>query len=354
MRTITYSEAVHEAIDYVLSNYSDTVLIGEGVPDPKGVFGTTSGLRKKYGPERVLDMPLAENGMTGICIGAALNGLRPIMVHQRIDFSLLALDQIANNAAKWHYMFDGQASVPLVIRLIVGRGWGQGPQHSQSLHHIFAQIPGLKVVAPVTAQDAKGMLIAAVADDNPVIFVEHRWLHDVLGQVSETSDERPLCGAEILRIGEHITIVAISQMVIEALRAAEALKQVGVEAEVIDIRVLNPLDVDTVVKSVRKTGLLLVVDTACMQASLGHVIISLALGACFSELRQAPRLIANPDCPVPTSHFLAAFYYSEAYDIGLAALELLAFPKQAHAEIQRLLTRCQPTDIPNRNFLGPF
>jgi pyruvate dehydrogenase E1 component beta subunit len=147
------------------------IVIGEGVPDPKAMFGTTAGLRERFGGERVFDMPLSENGATGFCIGAALSGMRPVMVHQRIDFALLAMDQLVNNAAKWHYMFNGKASVPLVVRVIVGRGWGQGPQHSQSLQGLFAQIPGLRVVMPTTAHDAKGMLMAAIADKGGRIMV---------------------------------------------------------------------------------------------------------------------------------------------------------------------------------------
>ena len=179
VRELTYAQAIQEGLHQSMEADARVILVGEGVPDPKAIFATTAGLRDRFGSARVFDMPLSENGMTGICIGAALSGLRPVMVHQRIDFALLAMDQLVNNAAKWHYMFDGLANVPLVIRVIIGRGWGQGPQHSQSLQALFAHIPGFKVVLPATAYDAKGMLISAIEDNNPVIFIEHRWLHNI-------------------------------------------------------------------------------------------------------------------------------------------------------------------------------
>src|ERR1700722_14260768 len=183
MPNLTLSQAILQATDQLMQIDSSVYVMGLGVPDPKGIFGTTTGLEKKYGSDRVLDMPTSENGMTGIAIGSALLGLRPIMTHQRVDFFLLALDQLINNAAKWHYMFGGQMNVPLVIRLIIGRGWGQGPQHSQSLQSIFSHIPGLKVVMPSNPYDAKGLLLSAIDDENPVVYLEHRWLHGIFGEV---------------------------------------------------------------------------------------------------------------------------------------------------------------------------
>src|SRR5579883_291096 len=184
-RELKYYQAIHEATDLCMEKDPSVYVIGLGATDPKGIFGTTSGLEAKYGSARVMDMPCAENGMTGVAIGSALVGMRPILLHQRIDFAVLAMEQIVNQAAKWHYMFGGRKSVPLVVRLLVGRGWGQGPQHSQSLQAWFAHVPGLRVVLPSTPQDAKGLLISAVEDDNPVIFIEHRWLHNIAGPVPE-------------------------------------------------------------------------------------------------------------------------------------------------------------------------
>ncbi|NDB95513.1 MAG: hypothetical protein EBZ78_05070 [Verrucomicrobia bacterium] len=192
-RQLTFAEAIREATEIALREDPRVVLVGLGVPDPKGIFGTTGGLREVFGKERILDAPIAENGLTGMVIGGALAGLRPILTHQRVDFALLSLEQIINQAAKWNYMFDGRGgTVPIVIRMIIGRGWGQGPQHAQSLHSLFAHIPGLRVVAPSTPQEAKGVLLSAVRDPNPVIFLEHRWLHGLKGPVAQGSAGLPL------------------------------------------------------------------------------------------------------------------------------------------------------------------
>ena len=259
-REIKFDQAINEAIDQCMAEDPAVYIMGLGVPDPKGIFGSTLGLQQKYGSARVMDMPTSENGMTGVAIGSALVGMRPIMAHQRIDFALLAVEQIVNQAAKWHYMFGGQMNVPLVIRMIIGRGWGQGPQHSQSLHAWFAHVPGLKVVMPTTPYDAKGLLIASVEDNNPVIFIEHRWLYNIVGHVPEEVYRVPLGRARVARQGKDLTIAAISYMVLEALRAADMLAADGIHAEVIDIRSLKPLDDELILKSVRKTGHLIVVE----------------------------------------------------------------------------------------------
>src|SRR5438067_7048463 len=205
-------------------------------------------------------MPVAENAITGMALGAALQGMRPVMTHIRLEFAMLAIDQIVNQAAKWHYMFGGQAKVPLVIRMVVGRGWGQGPQHSQSLQSWFAHIPGLKVVVPATPHDAKGLLIAAVEDDDPVIYIEHRWLHEEDGEVPDGYYEVPIGKAAVVRAGNDVTVAAVGPYVGEALKAAGALAGEGVSAEVLDLRTLRPLDSETLLASVRRTGRLVVAD----------------------------------------------------------------------------------------------
>ena len=240
-RQLKFSEAILEATDQKMAQDSNVYIMGLGVPDPKGIFGTTSGLSAKYGSDRVMDMPTSENAMTGIAIGTAILGMRPIMTHQRVDFFLLALDQLINNAAKWHYMFGNQMKVPLVIRLIIGRGWGQGPQHSQSLHSFFAHIPRLKVVMPATPYDAKGLHISAIEDDNPVIYLEHRWLHGIFGEVPLEPYTVPIGEAKIVQGGKDITIVAASHMVLEAYRAAKWLQEDGINVEIIDLRSIQPL-----------------------------------------------------------------------------------------------------------------
>jgi pyruvate dehydrogenase E1 component beta subunit len=256
---MTYAEAINDALHVAMRIDPSVICYGLGVTDPKAVFGTTANLVRDFGPERVFDMPTAENAMTGIAIGAAMSGIRPVMTHQRLDFFLLALDQLVNAAAKWHYMFGGQNSIPITIRLILGRGWGQGPTHSQNLQAWFAHIPGLKVVMPSTPQDAKSLLLASIFDPNPVVFLEHRWLHNAVGNVPEGDVREPLGRARIARFGKDVTIVAMSYMTVEALHAAEFLAKHGIECEVVDLATIKPLDWDTVFESVSRTSPMLAI-----------------------------------------------------------------------------------------------
>lgn len=356
-KEITFSEAILEGLDQAMERDRRVVLVGEGVPDPKAIFGTTSGLRQKYGNRRIFDMPLSENGMTGICIGAALSGMRPVMVHQRIDFALLAMDQLVNNAAKWHYMFDGKVSVPLVVRMIIGRGWGQGPQHSQSLHAMFAQVPGLKVVMPTTACDAKGMLIAAIEDENPVLFIEHRWLHHIKDTVPEDYYRVSLDHAGVLREGSDLTVAAFSYMTVEALIAAKLLMTfMGISLEVLDMRSVRPLDIEAVVMSVQKTGKLIVVDTSSKTGSIAGELISQVVEKAFEALKCHPVRIASPDYPTPTSHFMAESYYPDSKTIVDEVLKLLGFAlgTEVYQKMTASIRLNGRHDSPNRDFSGPF
>ena len=351
-RKITFAEAIREGTDQCMGNDSSVYIMGLGVPDPKGIFGTTTGLREKYGEKRVLDMPVSENGMTGIAIGSALTGMRPIMTHQRIDFMLLALDQIINNAAKWHYMFGGQMSVPLVVRLLVGQGWGQGPQHSQSLQAIFAHIPGLKVVMPFSPYDAKGLLVSAVEDNNPIVFIEHRWLHPLLGEVPKKVYNTPIGEARVVKKGKDITIVSSSHMTLEVLKAAECLKNENIDVEVIDLRSLKPLDENTIIESVIKTGHLIVVDGAWRFMSISAEIIAIIAEKIFTSLRQPPCRITFPDLPTPTSSALSSQYYPRAINIINKVTDLLHLPKKSEGEWG--IAPTGPLDVPDKSFTGPF
>ncbi len=354
-RELTYSQAILEGLRQSMEQDSSVIVIGEGVPDPKSIFGTTAGLLEQFGPKRVFDMPLAENGMTGVCIGAALDGWRPVMIHQRIDFSLLALDQIINNAAKWHYMFDGAASVPLVIRVLIGRGWGQGPQHSQSLQALFAHIPGLKVVMPATARDAKGLLIAAIKDNNPVIFIEHRWLHHIRDEVPPNFYSIPLEQARVVRTGNEVTVVACSYMLIEVLRAAQLLADNGINVEVIDLRSVRPMDINTIIDSVNKTKHLIVADTGWLTGGVTAEIVAQVVERAFKILQRPPVRIASPDHPAPTSHFMADDYYPEAETIAGSIIQLLDKSEVVDlAAIMTTLRRPEPRDVPYQDFHGPF
>jgi pyruvate dehydrogenase E1 component beta subunit len=350
-RVIKFSQAINEALDQAMASDKRIICYGLGVPDPKGVFGTTAGLQKKYGRERVFDMPTSENAMLGIGIGAAITGLRPVMCHQRADFFLLAMDQLVNSAAKWHYMFNGQASVPLTIRLIVGRGWGQGPTHSQSMQAWYAHIPGLKVVMPTTPADAKGLLLSAIFDDNPVIFIEHRWLHNTEGDVPRSFTRTPLGKANLLRRGKDITIIGMSYMTIEALHAADFLAQHDISCEVLDLRTINPVDWQTVFGSVSKTGRLMVVDSEWCNVSVSSEIIARVAMKAGIKLKAAPRRLGLPDLPTPASCALTEKYYPRAEDIVQSAAEILHRKIDASALIRQ---RSTPHDVPGAWFKGPF
>jgi len=351
-REITYAQAILEATDQCLADDPSVYIMGLGVTDPKGVFGTTVGLEKKHGSRRVMDMPVAENGMTGVAIGSALVGMRPIMTHQRVDFMLLALDQIINNAAKWHYMFGGKKNIPLVIRLIIGKGWGQGPQHSQSLQALFAHIAGLKVVMPATAYDAKGLMVAAVKDDNPVIFIEHRWLHNVFGPVPEEMYQVEIGRARNIREGKDLTIVTSSNMTLEALKAADHLAKGNIEAEIVDLRTIKPLDKKAILDSVRKTGRLLVVDGAWKSFGVSAEVVATVAEDAASLLKANPQRVAFPDVPTPTSRALANRYYPRTIDIMNAARRIFGLVEISEEEAG--IRQDIPLDVPDASFTGPF
>lgn len=355
-REITFAKSINEATDQIMAKREEVYLIGLGSPDPKGIFGTTSGLQEKYGKERVMDMPVSENAMMGIIIGSAILGMRPIYTHQRADFFFLALDQLINNGSKWHYMFGAQASVPIVIRLIIGRGWGQGPQHSQSLHSVLAHFPGLKVLMPSSAYDAKGLLIAAVEDSNPVVFIEHRWLHNIKGNVPKEIYSIPIGKANILKEGKDVTIVASSHMSLEAWRAIEFLNEFNVSAEIIDLRSIVPLDKVTIFDSVKKTGRLLVLDNDWKFCGIAGEIIATVCENCFDNLKTSPRRLTYPDRLIPTSWSLSNFYYPIVEDIVAETLDLLGKENEAKIFKDKSYQKkvSMPLDVPDSSFTGPF
>lgn len=322
LRCLTVREALHEAQRQLMETDESVFLIGEGVDDAGGVFGTTLGLWERFGRERVIDIPIAENGLTGVAVGAAAAGMRPIFVHMRMDFLPMCMDQIVNHAAKWHYMTGGRVSVPLVIRSIIGRGWGSAAQHTQALHGLFLHVPGLKVVAPSTPYDAKGLLIAAVRDENPVMFVEHRWTYDYVGYVPEEMYAVPLGEAVMRRTGGDVTVVAISQMVYEAIKAARTLETDGIDVEIIDPRTLNPLDEGLILASVKKTGRLVIADVACKTGGSGAEIACRVAEAGLEYLKAPVRRVNFADAPTPCSPVLEEAYYPGAEDIVAAVREL--------------------------------
>lgn len=351
MAIMTFAEAINDALHEAMDIDSDVICYGLGVPDPKGVFGTTLGLQEKFGSERVFDMPTSENAMTGIGIGAALYGLRPVMTHQRLDFALLSMDQLVNNAAKWRFMFGGQRGVSITVRMILGRGWGQGPTHSQNLQAWFAHVPGLKVVMPATAEDAKGLLLSSIFDSDPVIFLEHRWLHNLLGDVPEGDSRIPLGKARRMREGDDITVVGISYMSIEALHAVDHLATQGIHCDLLDMRTVRPLDMDTIEESVKRTGRLLVLDSGNLTGSISGEIVATVTANCWGSLKNAPQRMAMPDCPEATSPALTESYHVRAEHIGEKIGEMLGREIEFVSLFHK---RKHPHDVPGDWFSGPF
>jgi pyruvate dehydrogenase E1 component beta subunit len=352
-RQLKFFEAVREGIDLAMAEDERVYLMGLGVPDPIGVFGTTLNLHEKYGSSRVYDMPIAENAMTGVALGSCLVGMRPVMTHMRLEFAMPAIDQICNQAAKWHYMFGGRSRVPLTMRMIIGRGWGQGPQHSQSLHAWFAHVPGLKVVAPSSPYDAKGLLIASIEDDNPVIFLEHRWLYQIHGPVPEGRYTVPLGKARRVREGKDVTIVGLSYTTLDAVKAAAMLAADGIEAEVIDLRTLSPRDDDMVLESVRKTGRLIVADQGALTCGYGGDVVAKVVETSFGDLKAAPVRISLPDVPTPTTRALSNYFYPQPQHLVAAARRSLGLPYDADP-LSKVDPADKSLDVPDRSFTGPF
>lgn len=349
-REIYGHQAVHEALDLSLGKHKNVILMGQGVPDGTQTYGTTAGLSDKY-RDRVYEMPLSEAAMTGIMMGASLTGLRPVMTFARFEFALLAMDQIVNQAAKWSYMFNGVAHVPLTMRLIIGRGWGQGAQHSQSLHSWFAHIPGLKVVMPSTPRDLKGLLIASIEDPNPVIFIEHRWLHYNFGPVPEGYYKTEIGKSDFLSRGNKATIVASSYMSFEALKACQNLSKEGIEVDLIDLKTISPLDDTLILESVSRTGRLIVCDQSHFTGNFAGEIISRVSEKRLNALKAPPIRITYPDVPSPTTKGLANFYFPTVQHIENAVKKSLGISVD---EPFNFVSGQDLIDIPDKSFKGPF
>ncbi len=351
-RVITYAEAICEAMDQMMASDPSVYIMGEGIDEPRGIFGTSIGLRKKYGAQRVLEMPVAENGLTGVAIGSAIVGMRPVMVHQRIDFSLYALDQVINNAAKWYSMFGGQSTAPIVIRMILGQGWGQGNQHSQNLQNLYAHVPGLKVVAPSNAHDAKGLMVSAIRDNNPVIFLEHRWLHSTTSVVPEELYEVPIGKTRIAKDGKDVTIVTWSYWMVEALKAVEFLEKEGIDAEVIDLMSLSPLDFEPIKRSLQKTKRLLIVDGSWKHGGYSAELVARTIDDSDIVLEQKPKRITFPDFYTPSTPALAKYYYPTVTNIFSEAAALTG-RSVSTSEVEAYEATRDP-DVPDKSFTGPF
>ena len=322
-RKLTYGQAIREGLYQALEADSMVFAIGQGLWSPWYVGNSMQDLDKSFGKDRIIDSPVSENGITGIAIGAALGGMRPIVIHPRMDFMLLAIDQIVNEAANWHYIFGGESNVPIVIRSIINRGGEQGAQHSQALYSWFMHIPGLKVVAPSTAYDAKGLMLASIADNNPVIYVDDRWLYDHSAVVPQEPYEIPIGKANIDFQGSDVTLVGISYMAQEAREAAQVLRKDSISVEVIDLRSLSPLDTTTILQSVKKTGRLIIADGAWATCGASAEIAAVVAQQGFQYLKSPIERITLPECPAPTSKSLEDVYYPDKADIVSAIRNLL-------------------------------
>lgn len=312
---MTYSLAINEALHQTMERDESVILIGQGVKSPWYVGNTAQGLIKKFGERRVIDTPVSENAMTGAAVGASLAGMRAIVVHPRMDFMLYAFDPIVNEAANWHYMNGGRIPVPAVFWGVINRGGEQAAQHSQALHAMFAHAPGLKVVMPATAYDAKGLMAAAIEDDNPVVFVDDRWLYNTEDDVPEELYAVPIGKGIVRREGKDVSLIAASYMVGEALKAASVLERSGMEAEVVDLRTAKPLDVALILKSVEKTGRAVIADPGWKTCGLAAEVCAIIAENIPSVLKSPVRRVALPDIPAPASRSLEKEYFIDANTI---------------------------------------
>ena len=323
MRKLSYSLAINEALHQMMDSDPSVFLIGQGVKSPWYVGNTAKGLLEKFGPERVIDTPVSENAITGTAVGAALVGMRAVVVHPRVDFMMYAMDPVINEAANWHYMFGGKSSVPVVIWGIINRGGEQAAQHSQSLHALFAHVPGLKVVMPSTPYDAKGLMIAAIRDENPVVYMDDRWLYSVEGEVPEEIYSVAIGKGIVRRKGRDVTVAAISYMAAESMKASEELEKEGIDAEVIDLRSVKPLDEALLFGSVKKTGRLVVTDGGWKTCGMAGEV-SARVSENILECLKAPILrVTLPDAPAPASRALEKAYYPDSKTIADAVKAIL-------------------------------
>jgi len=324
VRRISYAEAINEALHQIIAKDTRVFLIGQGVTSPWYVGSTTMGLIDRFGPKRIVDTPTSENGITGVALGSALAGMHPILCYPRMDFMYLAMDQIANHIANWHYMFGGQLSAPVTLWAIINRGGEQAAQHSQATQAFFMHIPGLQVVTPSTPYDAKGLLVACAEEDNPVVFIDDRWLYQHVGEVPEELYSVPIGKGIVRREGKDVTVVATSYMVYEAIKASEDLEKERIDVEVMDLRSLKPLDKNLLFTSVKKTGKLVIVDGGWKTCGVSAEISArIAENDVFRSLRTPIIRVSLPDTPAPASLALEKIYYPNAEKIIWAVRKIL-------------------------------
>ena len=322
-RVLSYADAINEALALALDIDPNVLVLGQGVNDAKGMFGVTTGLHKKFGVDRVFDTPLSEEGLMGICTGAALTGTRPVYLHNRPDFLLLAFNQIVSHASKFHWMDNGEANVPLVVWAAIGRGWGSGAQHSQTVQGLLLGIPGLKILMPSTPYDAKGLMLTAISDNNPVFIFEHRWCMRKKGDVPEGIYKVPLGKGVYRRNGKDITVVGTSHTLEVAIEAVDELAKEGISADVIDLRTLKPLDREIIFESVKRTGRILVVDTGWQLGGVCAEICCMVAEKAFHDLKGPVRRVGLPDVPTPAGFTLEQYFYPDIASITQVIKEMV-------------------------------
>lgn len=315
MPRMNFGQALNAATRQAMDLDPKVFIYGIGVDSPVGIFGSTKGLIDRFGPERVFDTPDSEQALTAMAAGAANSGLRPILVHQRLDFMVYTMDQIVNWISLWHFKSAGRSRMPLTIRAIVGKGWGQGPQHAKSLHSWFAHVPGLQVVMPGSPYDAKGLLLASIFSNDPTLFIEGRSLYAMEEEVPEEPYVIEIGKANIRRQGKDVTIVTFGSMVPTVLEAAGVLAGSGVQAEVVDMRSLMPLDISTVVTSVRKTGRMVVAEPGWRHFGAAAEIIAGTAEVIGPQMKSAPKRVTWPHSHIPTSSDLERQYYPTTNDV---------------------------------------
>jgi pyruvate/2-oxoglutarate/acetoin dehydrogenase E1 component len=344
----SFSEIINLTLINLMKKDKSIICYGLGIDDPKNIFGTTKNLAKLFGPNRVFDTPTSENCMTGVGVGLALNGFKPIMTHQRMDFFLYAFDQLINNAAKWNFMFGEKINLPFTIRLIVGRGWGQGPTHSQSFHNLFANIPNLKVICPALPDDVFGLYKSCIDDKCTTIIIEHRWCHNLKTNKKKFFKNIPLGKANILKKGNDITICTFSFSTIEIMNLYQEFKKFNINVEHIDLRSIKPLDIKTIRQSVKKTKRILIFDNLSNPiCSIGDTIIS-QISDLYKIFKYKPKNLTLPDTPNPTSHALSRKYYNDKNKI------IKQVCKMVGKKFNKTIQYKNSFDVPDTNFMGPF
>lgn len=355
---ISYTEAIRQSFRDSLIENPKVMIFGLGVGDAGAVFNTTTNLQTEFGSERVFDVPLSENALTGMALGLSLQGFRPVMTHQRADFSFTSAEQIINQLAKFEYTSNGEFSTPVVLRMIIGRGWGQGPTHSQTVHSIFAQVPGLEIVAPASPSEGYSLMRWAIRSNKPTIFLEHRWLHQTseIFKPMEIGDGAP--NAVIARQGKNLTFVTFSIGVIEGHKIAKVFSEFGIQIEILNLRSLSPWDINLVVESVRKTTKLCIYDTGQIQFGISSEISHVVQEALFGQLTSPVLRLGLPFEPTPSSPFLAKKHYV-SIDHSLKEINsLLGYPVKftALVEKRKLMFKHKSIyeDQPDSGDVGPF